>query len=166
MNARVGRLPAVLGLVLCGLLVPASSSARRPKRGLPARTTVAPARPPSPATVVQVGGLRPGAGRPAAAVLHAIQRDAMPDLQACYAGLGAPRSMVHVELAPREGGSWGPSEVVSSRRHRALEGCVREAVERIAVPPSEEAVEEPVRFELAFGMPPFGARRPAVRARP
>ena len=86
---------------------------------------------------VQLLAVHPGPGRAWAAVVHAIHRDAMSAFGACATALPTARGPVHVELSHRETGRW-VAEVNSARRDRALEACVRQAVENIAVPPRDD----------------------------
>jgi len=120
----------------------------------------------APVMAVQLAGLRQGEGRGWAATMHALRRDALPWLEVCASALNPPRTIVRVELVHRSGARWGVGTVEASRRHAALETCVRRAAERVVVPASEMAEvtpdtdatpEAPVTFDVAFGMPRFGA---------
>lgn len=135
---------------------------------------------PAPTLPVQIAGLRPGADRTWASVLHAIHRDAGPWLSYCAATL-SPRGVVRVTLAP-EGRRWGVSEVSAPGHDARVAECVRRAAARVVVPPSEvipvippaesaepaagesAAAPEPapapdtVTFEVAFAMPRLGRR--------
>lgn len=145
------RASLALAVTLASSMVPAVP--RRPLRAARAA--------PAPVVPVQIGGLRPGAHRTFAAVMHAVHRDALPWLAQCQPS----RGVVHVELAADSRGRWRVTEVATPRRDAALEACVRSAAERIAVPPSdvvdgEDAVapeaEDPVAFDVAFGLPRMG----------
>ena len=120
----------------------------------------------APTVPVQIAGLRPGEGRSWAATMHALRRDALPWLEVCAGALGQPRGMVRVELVHQSGARWGVGTVAAGRRNAPLEDCVRRAADRVAVPASELVAPEPgaepvpeapVVFDVAFGMPRFGA---------
>ncbi len=171
----LGALPAASARPLHGVI----SSRGRGRRTVGVQATVP----------VQLIGVRPGAGRVWAAVVHAIHRDAMASLNACATALPAARGEVHVELSHRETGRW-IAEVNSARRDRALEACIRQAVDNIAVPPRDDLgtsssppcdnsthlpprietlaptavapdspTEDLVAFDLAFAMPAVVSQR-------
>lgn len=146
--SRAARVAALVAT--CGLSAPLVARAFPPKRP-PSRPAAAAA----PVVPVQIAGLAAGDGRTFASVMHAIRRDALPGLLACHAQL-QPRGMVRVALEPRADGRWTVAGVSSARRDRALEACVRRAVARVAVPPSEGPEDPPVAFSVAFGMRAFG----------
>ncbi len=163
-------LPVALALAALGLVGaprPAWAQPQTPA-GRPRAASLRPAPPAlsaAPVVMVQLAGLRPGEGRSWAATMHALRRDALPWLEVCATALGPPRTMVRVELVHRAGARWGVGTVEASRRHTALEDCVRRAAERVVVPASEQVEAEPgaeptpeapVSFDVAFGMPRFG----------
>lgn len=148
------RASLALAVTLASSMVPAV-----PRRPLRAAHAVA-----APVVPVQIAGVRPGAHRTFAAVSHAIHRDALPWLAQCQPPRPA-RGVVHVELASDARGHWRVTDVTTPRRDASLEQCVRAAAERVVVPPSdvlEEGVtpapeaEDPVAFDVAFGMPRLG----------
>lgn len=164
-SLRLVLVTAALGV--CAVSLPAAAQPRTPAgrvRATPARP--APALSAAPPVPVQLAGLRPGEGRSWAATMHALRRDALPWLEVCASALGQPRAMVRVELVHRAGARWAVGSVEAGRRNAALEDCVRRAAERVAVPASElvepeagaeSPAEPPVTFDVAFGMPRFGA---------
>ncbi|MEZ4410952.1 MAG: hypothetical protein R3A52_31410 [Polyangiales bacterium] len=182
MTARAHALASSLALALAGATVApsvtlADPAPRATRSGRVSRPTRRAAPAPAPTVPVQIAGLRPGADRTWASVLHAIRRDAGPWLSYCAATL-SPRGVVRVTLAP-EGRRWGVSEVSGPVRDARVTECVRRAAARVVVPPSEvipvippaesaepaeasaaepEPAPDTVSFEVAFSMPRLGRR--------
>lgn len=167
MKPSLRRAVATVVLGVCAVCLPCAAQPRTPV----GRVRATPSRPvpvlgSAPLVAVQLAGLRPGEGRSWAAMMHALRRDALPWLEVCASALGQPRAMVRVELVHHTGARWAVGSVESGRRHAALEACVRRAAERVAVPASEltepapgaeATAEPPITFDVAFGMPRFGA---------
>lgn len=86
------------------------------------------------------------------AMLHAIARDAWPQLVAC-AGASRARGVARVSLTA-EGRGMRVAELSGApiARDPTLRQCVRDAVERIH-PPAREVSELSASFELYFDLP-------------
>jgi hypothetical protein len=101
---------------------------------------------------LQLTALRVNDGVRMRAVLHAIARDAWPQLVACANGAGA-RGVARV-FFNAEGRGMRVTELSGApvARNATLRQCVRSAVERIH-PPTSEAAEITASFELYFDLP-------------
>ncbi len=123
-------------------------SAARPTVRPIARATAAPA----PRVALQLSALRVTDGVRMRAVLHAIARDAWPQLVACANGANA-RGVARVFLTA-EGRGMRVTELSGApvARNAALRQCVRTAVEHIHAPP-HETPELTASFELYFDLP-------------
>ena len=87
------------------------------------------------------------------AVLHAIARDAWPQLVTCAGGSGGARGVARVFLAA-EGRAMRVTELSGApvARNAALRQCVRAAVERVHAP-ARDTPELTASFELYFDLP-------------
>lgn len=87
------------------------------------------------------------------AVLHAIARDAWPQLVSCASGSTGARGVARVFLAA-EGRAMRVTELSGApvARNAALRQCVRTAVERVHAP-AHDTPELTASFELYFDLP-------------
>lgn len=166
-----------LVLLLGALLVPREALAVRngvrrgarvvqPQRRAPARSAARVAPRPLPPVALQLGGLRVLTGAPWRGVLHALARDAWPALVRCSGTTAVPsrRGVTVVALRTARGRNASTQATLQggpTARDAELRGCVEHALGPVRLPPGPlevAAEEDAVRFELAFGMPPLGAR--------
>jgi hypothetical protein len=101
---------------------------------------------------LQLTALRVSEGNRMRAVLHAIARDAWPQLVTCANGAGA-RGVARVFFTA-EGRAMRVTELSGPAvsRNATLRQCVRGAVERVH-PPAREVAELTASFELLFDLP-------------
>ncbi|MBL8678457.1 MAG: hypothetical protein JNK05_04795 [Myxococcales bacterium] len=128
----------------------------RPVRGRVATLREAPSRPaaPAPRVALQLSALRVSEGVSMRAMLHAIARDAWPQLVACANNEGRGSRGVARVFVAAEGRAVRITELSGApiARNPALRQCVRAAVERVH-PPAREGTELTASFELYFDLP-------------
>lgn len=130
----------------------AIGQAGRAERVATARTITRAPSAPAPRVALQLSALRVSEGVPLRAMLHAIARDAWPQLVTCASGAGA-RGVARVFFSA-EGRRVRVTELSGApvARNATLRQCVQAAVERIH-PPATDAPEIRASFELYFDMP-------------
>jgi len=150
---------ALVTVAISAAIAPTDSEAINGRS--PARPRVAMARgaAPRPATsaprvALQLSALRVSEGVSARAMVHAIARDAWPQLVACAAGDGRGARGVARVFVAAEGRAVRVTELSGApvARNAALRQCVRDAVERVH-PPAREVAELTASFELYFDLP-------------
>jgi hypothetical protein len=138
--------------LVCSL--PAQAIRPPPGRAVTARATArnAPPARPAPRVALQLSGLRVSEGVRMRAFLHAIARDAWPQLVSCARDASA-RGVVRVFLEA-SGRAMRVTELSGGpvSRDAALRQCVQSTVERIH-PPASEVAPLTASFELSFDMP-------------
>ncbi len=170
--STLARVAALLGL----LFVPAAAHANPPRRPASARASTAPvvrvaprvpATPPPPPIALQLTGLRIHVPLPRSAVVHALGRDAWPQLVRCVSPAPRVRGYLTVNVAEHEHGSEATFVDSPVLRDRTLTECLRRALSTITLPPySAEHPTTSIAFDLVFMLPPVGntpARRGAHR---
>lgn len=91
---------------------------------------------------------------PRVAVLHALSRDVWPQLLQCVTLPPPVRGYVTVEVGETPYGTMARLSNGPLSRDTPLSRCVRQAIERVVLPPYEgDPPPISIAFDLVFGMP-------------
>ncbi len=160
--ARIATFVSVVMIASSAWANPPALNAARVRSGT--APTVAPrsaqqraieAAPPAPPVALQLTGLRINVPLPRSAVVHAIGRDAWPQLVRCVSPAPRVRGYLTVNIAERDNGTEATFTDSPVLRDRALVQCLQRALSGIVFPP--HAAERPassVAFDLVFMLPP------------
>jgi hypothetical protein len=165
--STLARIVALVGLLVYAAPAGANPPTAGPRPARRATRAAIPVAPPAPPVALQLTGLRIHVPLSRSAVVHAIGRDAWPQLVRCVTPTPRVRGYLTVNIVERERGTEASFVDSPVLRDRTLVACLQRALSSITLPPyGASRPDTSIAFDLVFMLPPLGtapARRGAHR---